>query len=118
MSDLIKREEVLKVIHDYFKEFIDYIEAHEEESHLRDIFMVLAENKKLCTKIKEIPVAYDVEQVVKELEELISMFEENNSQIRYERYCKANRKCKAMDCFTCVLSHAIEIVKGGGVNER
>jgi hypothetical protein len=63
MSDLIKREEVLKVIHDYFKEFIDYIEEQEKgkENYSDDMSVVLDENKNLCTKIKEIPVAYDVE---------------------------------------------------------
>ena len=102
MSDLISRSALLQ-------EFEKYNKLQDSDLwHITGI-KAFIENR---------PTAYDVEQVVKELEELISMFEENNSQIRYERYCKANRKCKEMDCFTCVLSHAIEIVKGGGVNER
>jgi hypothetical protein len=104
MGNLISRSELLK----HSRKVTEYDEA----GYSRVYRAVSVED------IKYQPTAYDVDKVVEELEELISMFEENNSQIRYERYCKANRKCKAMDCFTCVLSHAIEIVKGGGVNER
>lgn len=77
MSDLIKREEVLKVIHDYFKEFLDYIEEqkNEEEKYSRDIFMVLAENKKLYTKIKEIPVAYEVDKVIEQIHNMLFCYD-------------------------------------------
>lgn len=106
MSDLISRKQISNYIKAQINPYGKPFEGTTYEFGL-----------KIMEYIDNMESAYDVEQVVKELEELISMFEENNSQIRYERYCKANRKCKAMDCFTCVLSHAIEIVKGGGVNE-
>ena len=59
MSDLIKREDVLKVIKGYFHESIDYLMDNEKGS--QKIWQVLSDNKELCRRVEEIPCAYDLE---------------------------------------------------------
>lgn len=63
MSDLIKREDVIKVIKGYFLESIDLIEANENDKvkYSKKTLQVLSDNKKLCRRIREIPSAYDLE---------------------------------------------------------
>lgn len=63
MSDLIKREDVIKVIKGYFCESIDLIEENEKYKgyYSQKIWQVLDDNKELCRRVKEIPPAYDVE---------------------------------------------------------
>lgn len=65
MNDLIKRKDVIDVIHNYFKEYIDYNEEQEqdEKSYSRNMLMILSENKKLCTSIKELAIV-EAKQVV------------------------------------------------------
>lgn len=104
MSDLISRSELLK--------HSGKVTEYDEAGYSRVYRAVSVED------IKYQPIAYDVDKVVKELEELLSLFYENNSTTRYEKYCKTKVKCKAVNCFECVIGEAIEIVKGGGVNER
>ena len=63
MEDLIKREDVIKVIKGYFCESIDLIVADEKNKDKRtqSIFQVLSDNKEICRRVEEIPTAYDVE---------------------------------------------------------
>ena len=60
MSDLISRKAVEKAIKEYFKMIID--ETGD------DVDCVLDYNKNLCDTIDEIPVSYDVDKVVNQLE--------------------------------------------------
>lgn len=63
MTDLIKREDVIKVIKGYFCESIDLIEDNEKDKGNRSqrIWQVLSDNKELCRRVEEIPTAYDLE---------------------------------------------------------
>ena len=63
------------------------------------------ERQVLIDRIKSQPTAYDVDNVVKQLEE-----------IRVKKTCN-KEKCDAKElCRICVVDDAIEIVKGGGVD--
>ena len=57
--------------------------------------------------IDKLPTAYNVDKVVEQLEHLLNNFGE---------HCEDwGRECTHKSCSDCVLSHAIEIVKAGGV---
>lgn len=52
------------------------------------------------------------EEVVAMLEGLKSLFDENNYQLRYERFCKPKKDvCVGRNCFACVIDEVIEKVK-------
>lgn len=54
--------------------------------------------------------AYDSEKVVKQLEEVEKIM---TSPVNQDCF---GEECRASDCTVCLISKAIEIVKGGGVN--
>ncbi len=60
--------------------------------------------------IDDVPTAYDPDKVVKQLEEVEKIMTSPVSQDCF------GEECKASDCTVCLISRAIEIVKGGGVD--
>ena len=74
MSDLISRQAVVKVIKEFFKTKVDEIPKRTKFEKLCDLCELYLElNADLHKKIEDIPVAYDVDKVVEQLE-------------KYERY--------------------------------
>ena len=80
----------------------------DEEVLMKDIQNTITEKSSTIDWMNMIyrqPVAYDVDQVVEQLEE-----------IRLNKTCN-KEKCDAKElCRICVVDDAIEIVKGGGVD--
>lgn len=70
MDDLIKRQEAIEVIHKFFREKVDYVCGERKEVSFDEIDHILECNKELSSAIKEIPTAYNMEAVIKELEEM------------------------------------------------
>lgn len=66
----------------------------------------------LSQKIDEIPTAYDPDKVVEQLEEIEEIMTSGVEQDCF------GEECKASDCTVCLISRAIEIVKGGGVEQE
>ena len=62
------------------------------------------------TIIDEQPTAYDVDKVVEQLEEVEKIM---TSPVNKDCF---GEECRASDCTVCLISKAIEIVKGGGVD--
>ena len=56
------------------------------------------------------PTAYDVDKVVKQLGEVEKIM---TSPVNKDCF---GEECKASDCMVCLISKAIEIVKGGGTD--
>lgn len=59
--------------------------------------------------IDEQPTAFDVDKVVEQLEEVEKIM---TSPVTEDCF---GEECRASDCTVCLISKAIEIVKGGGV---
>lgn len=57
------------------------------------------------------PTAYDPDKVVEQLEEVEKIM---TSPVNKDCF---GEECRASDCTVCLISRAIEIVKGGGVDE-
>ena len=80
----------------------------DEEKLMKDIQKTITEQYGTIDWMNLIhrqPVAYDIDNVVKQLEE-----------IRVKKTCN-KEKCDAKElCRICVVDDAIEIVKGGGVD--
>ena len=60
--------------------------------------------------IDEVPTAYDPDKVVEQLEEVEKIM---TSPVNKDCF---GEECRASDCTVCLISKAIEIVKGGGVD--
>ena len=60
-------------------------------------------------EIEEQPTAFDVDKVVEQLEEVEKIM---TSPVTEDCF---GEECRASDCTVCLISKAIEIVKGGGV---
>ena len=56
------------------------------------------------------PTAYDPDKVVEQLEEVEKIM---TSPVNQDCF---GEECKASDCTVCLISRAVEIVKGGGVD--
>ena len=56
------------------------------------------------------PTAYDMDKVVEQLEEVEKIM---TSPVNQDCF---GEECKASDCTVCLISRAVEIVKGGGVD--
>lgn len=65
--------------------------------------------KEFIDCINEQPTAFDVDEVVERLEEVKRIMA---SPVTEDCY---GEECRASDCTVCLISKAIEIVKGGGV---
>lgn len=57
------------------------------------------------------PIAYDVDKVVEQLEEVEKIM---TSPVNIDCF---GEECRASDCTVCLISKAIEIVKAGGTDE-
>lgn len=55
-------------------------------------------------------VDYDLDEIVKQLEEIQRIMETDVDQDCF------GKECECEDCTVCVIKKAIDIVKGGGVN--
>ena len=98
MGDLISKKAVEKIIKEFFKTKIDEIPKRGKFNKLCDLCDLYLElNADLHKEIEDIPVAYDVDEVVERLEKL------QLKSMKYLEFC-------AVDAY----QKAIEIVKGGG----
>ena len=68
---------------------------------------------KISATISSVPTAYDVDKVVEQLEELGQKMSESKSMQKYGKSSPANHRYYK----DVSVKRAIEIVKGGGVNE-
>lgn len=59
--------------------------------------------------LEEYPTAYDPDKIVEQLEEVEKIM---TSPVNKDCF---GEECRASDCTVCLISKAIEIVKGGGV---
>ena len=78
--------------------------AAENDVSPMDLFTHLA-----ITTVQEQPTAFDVDKVVEQLEEVEKIM---TSPVTEDCF---GEECRASDCTICLISKAIEIVKGGGV---
>lgn len=92
MSDLISRKELIKALEtakSSCRGLHEYV--------FFDAVMAIVDNQ---------PTAYDVYKVVEQLNHLLNNFGEHCEE--YE-----NSECTHKSCSDCILSHGIDIVKGG-----
>lgn len=68
------------------------------------------ERQTLIDRIESQPTAFDTEKVVEKLEEVEKIM---TSPVTEDCF---GEECRASDCTVCLISKAIEIVKGGGVD--
>lgn len=61
--------------------------------------------------VESTPTAYNVDSVVAEMEEIRKVFAEGK---QLYGYCIKHGDCGDTNCFDCVLTNAIEIVRKGG----
>lgn len=61
--------------------------------------------------VNDVPTAYNLDKVVEQLEEVEKIM---TSPVNEDCF---GEECRASDCTVCIISKAIEIVKGGGVDE-
>lgn len=78
--------------------------AAENDVSPMDLFTHLA-----ITTVQEQPTAFDADKVVEQLEEVEKIM---TSPVTKDCF---GEECRASDCTVCLISKAIEIVKGGGV---
>lgn len=64
----------------------------------------------ICEAVDEQQTAFDVDKVVEQLEEVEKAM---TSPVTEDCF---GEECRASDCTICIISKAIEIVKGGGVD--
>lgn len=101
MSDLISRKQISNYIKAQINPYGKPFEGTTYELGL-----------KIMEYIDNMNSAYDVDKVVKELEEVRQEHEENASKT--SEMSVLVTELKMVGCY----SHAIKIIKGGGVNER
>lgn len=104
MSDLIDRRKVLNWLENYKFEFCAEVGKEREYNFVEN----------LIKGIENEPTAYDVEQVVKELE---SRAEANEDVTGRLKGIATKRQRDSWLARASAFRKAIEIVKGGGVNE-
>ena len=68
------------------------------------------ENDPVVIAAKCAPTAYDPDKVVEQLEEVEKIM---TSPVNKDCF---GEECRASDCTVCLISKAIDIVKGGGVD--
>ena len=101
MSDLISRSELINYIDKERKQIPIDSEKYNIDSNVVD--GMVSALQAFENKVKEVESAYDVDKVVKDLEE-----------IRAKKTCN-KEKCDTKEiCRICVIDDAIEIVKQGG----
>lgn len=73
------------------------------------IHCAYSDDLEILEKIDEQPTAFDLDKVVEQLEEVEKIM---TSPVTEDCF---GEECRASDCTVCLISKAIEIVKGGGV---
>lgn len=103
MSDLISRKAVEKIIKEFFKTKVDEIPKREKFNKLCDLCDLYLElNAGLHKEIEGIPVAYDVDKVVEQLEKERDLSLKSAGKYYHKPLVRAHYQ------------NAISIVKGGG----
>lgn len=86
--------------------YIKYIGNGEQE------YKKCSESIAIDIAIEALEKQIKLEEVVAMLEGLKSLFDENNYQLRYERFCKPKKDvCVGRNCFACIIDEVIEKVK-------
>lgn len=111
MSDLISRSNLIMRMSDYALQESPNDNESTGEQRISKMIYDAIQNCISC--VEEQPTAYDIGNVVSELEEMI-----HPKQLYFCKYAKGG--CKHLDnndkdCMECVVENAIEIVKQGGV---
>lgn len=88
----------------------DKLKADLEKAISKNEDMDCLDFLRIASVIDKQPTAYDSEKVVKQLEEVEKIM---TSPVNQDCF---GEECRASDCTVCLISKAIEIVKGGGVN--
>ena len=70
---------------------------------------ISSDQKEFIDCVNKQPTAFDVDKVVEQLEEVKKIM---TSPVTEDCF---GEECRASDCTVCLISKAIEIVKGGGV---
>ena len=108
MSDLISRSEVNDVI--------DELEVYTcGRPNTMKVEISVLQLQRFINKLKNIPTAYDIDNVIEELEEMI-----HPKQLYFCKYVRGG--CKHLynndkDCMECIVENAIEIVKQGAISD-
>ena len=71
---------------------------------------ISSDQKEFIDCVNEQPTVFDVDKVVEQLEEVEKIM---TSPVNIDCF---GEECKASDCTVCLISKAIQIVKGGGVD--
>lgn len=88
----------------------DKLKADLEKAISKNEDMDCLDFLRIASVIDKQPTAYDLEKVVKQLEEVEKIM---TSPVNQDCF---GEECRASDCTVCLISKAIEIVKGGGVD--
>lgn len=88
----------------------DKLKADLEKAISKNEDMDCLDFLRIASVIDKQPTAYDLEKVVKQLEEVEKIM---TSPVNKDCF---GEECRASDCTVCLISKAIEIVKGGGVD--
>lgn len=113
MSDLISRSNLIMRMSDYALQESPNDNESTGEQRISKMIYDAIQNCISC--VEEQPTAYDIGNVVSELEEMI-----HPKQLYFCKYAKGG--CKHLDnndkdCMECVVENAIEIVKQGGIRK-
>ena len=113
MSDLISRSNLIMCLSDYALQESPNDNESTGEQRISKMIYDAIQNCISC--VEEQPTAYDIGNVVSELEEMI-----HPKQLYFCKYARGG--CKHLDnndkdCMECVVENAIEIVKQGGVSD-
>ena len=87
----------------------DKLKADLEKAISKNEDMDFLDFLRVASVIDAQPTAYDPDKVVEQLEEVEKIM---TSPVNIDCF---GEECKASDCTVCLISKAIQIVKGGGV---
>ena len=109
-SDLISRKMVMEFLQQRHAGAI--IEGCHAGSSMEELLYggIQSEVRRIMDFIVQAPDAYDVDEVVKQLEECKRIME---SPVQQDCF---GEECKIGDCTVCAFEKAIEIAKAGGVD--
>lgn len=104
---LIDADKLILHLNDYaLQESPSNVESADDRKISRAVYKAITD----CIEaVDEQPTAFDVDKVVEQLEEVEKIM---TSPVTEDCF---GEKCRASDCTVCLVSKAIEIVKGGGV---
>lgn len=88
----------------------DKLKADLEKAISKNEDMDCLDFLRVASVIDAQPTAYDPDKVVEQLEEVEKIM---TSPVNKDCF---GEECRASDCTVCLISKAIEIVKGGGVD--